>query len=177
MIKKRKNTVGYVVAGIITCAAIAYFLFRPAENIKSSTPDTTASAGDSALPTSPGFTKEGELSFFSGDQLITKIDIEIAENEMERVKGLMYRSVLPKSAGMLFIFDQAQAHSFWMKNTAIPLDILYVSQDKKIVSIHKQTKPFSEESIPSLGEAQYVVEVNAGFTDQFKIKVGDKIDF
>ena len=110
-------------------------------------------------------------------QPFKKIEVEIAENEAERNKGLMFRSYLPDSVGMLFIFEQPDEHSFWMKNTSIPLDIIYIGPDKKIISIAENTQPYSEESIPPYGLVQYVVEVNAGFTKQNNIQSGDAISF
>ncbi len=123
------------------------------------------------------FVKEGEVTFLKNGQPYKKIEVEIAENEAERAKGLMFRSSIPDSAGMLFIFERSEPQGFWMKNTSIPLDIIYVGSDKKIVSIAENTKPFSEESIPSMGNAQYVVEVNAGFTKRNNILSGDVISF
>lgn len=123
------------------------------------------------------FTKEGEVLFKRDGKQIKKIDVEIAENDAERSKGLMYRPYIPDSAGMLFIFQEPRELGFWMKNTQIPLDIIYADAGKKIISIQKNTKPFSEESLPSNGVAQYVVEVNAGFSDRNDIKPGDAISF
>jgi uncharacterized membrane protein (UPF0127 family) len=125
------------------------------------------------------FTKEGELSFFrqvTGEK-IAQIDIEIADTPAERTQGLMDRRYLPPNAGMLFIFDSPGPLSFWMKNTYIPLDIIFISEAKTIVSIAKNTTPLSEALIPSGEDAMYVVEVNAGFCDRYGIAAGDAIDF
>ncbi len=161
------------IAGILLL--LVCFFLLPTE--KNAPPESGHPAGDTGGGSSSVFVKEGELRFMSGNREIKKIDVEIAENELERTKGLMYRTSLPESAGMLFIFDDAREHSFWMKNTSISLDIIYADRDKKIISIHKNTRPFSEGSIPSNGNAQYVVEVNAGFTDHYGIRAGDRIDF
>lgn len=128
-------------------------------------------------PVAGTFVKEGEVTFWKNGQVHQKIEVEIAENEAERAKGLMFRSAIPDSAGMLFIFERSEPQGFWMKNTSIPLDIIYVGSDKKIVSIAENTRPFSEESIPSMGDAHYVVEVNAGFTKRNNILSGDAISF
>jgi len=79
--------------------------------------------------------------------------------------------------GMLFIFEVEEPQGFWMKNTIIPLDIIYVNAKKEIVSIAEDTQPFSEQSLPSKGPAIYVVEVNGGFCAQYGITAGYKIDF
>ena len=93
------------------------------------------------------------------------------------MQGLMYRQNLPENAGMLFIFTNEEPRSFWMKNTYISLDIIYINSKKEIVSIQKYTQPRSTYSIPSEKPAMYVLEVNAGFTDKYGIHPGDKIDF
>jgi hypothetical protein len=77
--------------------------------------------------------------------------------------------------GMLFIFPQQRYQSFWMLNTMFSLDILFINNDKEIVTIHKNTTPLSEESYPSSEPAIYVVEVNAGFCDKHGINLGDKV--
>lgn len=128
--------------------------------------------------TQPKFAKEGELLFLKPDgSVIVKVNIEIADNDAERQMGLMNRSFMNNSQAMLFIFDKEEPQAFWMKNTIIPLDILYVNSNKEIVSIAANTEPFSEKSLPSAGPAIYVVEVNAGFCDQYGISAGYKISY
>nr|WP_319397621.1 DUF192 domain-containing protein [uncultured Carboxylicivirga sp.] len=125
------------------------------------------------------FKKEGELSFYSGqsNEIISTIDIEIAEDDYKRALGLMYRYSMLDKQGMLFIMEREDQQSFWMKNTYISLDIMYVDKDYKIVQIHKYTEPLSEQPIPSIKKAKYVVEVNEGYCDQFKIKEGDFVRY
>jgi uncharacterized membrane protein (UPF0127 family) len=125
------------------------------------------------------FVKEGEVIFFSkkNKAQIVQIDIEIADTPHELDTGLMHRRSLPNTAGMLFIFDRSQLLFFWMKNTYIPLDIIFVDENMRIVRIQKNSKPLSEELIPSLTKARYVVEVNAGFCDQHSIEIGDYIKY
>jgi hypothetical protein len=126
----------------------------------------------------PKFEKEGELLFLKEDSSeIKKIDIEISETPNERQMGLMYRTSMPDSVGMLFIFERPHRQYFWMKNTYISLDIIYADEKKKIVSIQKYTIPFSEDPIPSYYSAKYVIEVTAGFCDKNKIAVGDSFRF
>ena len=122
------------------------------------------------------FKKEGELTFTDslGNAKI-KIDLEIADNEYERQLGLMNRKSMEENQGMLFIFQYERMQSFWMRNTLIPLDMMFVNKDNKIITIHKNTKTLSAQSYPSTGPAIYVVEVIGGFTDKYKIVVGDKI--
>ena len=139
---------------------------------------TTNTTPKTEMP-EPPFKKQGDLSFLSGKNKkeIRKIDIEIAANDSSRMMGLMFRKSMDDAKGMLFIFDKSEEHSFWMKNTVMSLDIIFINENKEIVKIHKNTKPFSTESLPSMKPSMYVVEVQAGFTDKYGIKEGDKIDF
>ena len=124
------------------------------------------------------FTKEGELIFTDSlGTLKTKIEIEIADNHYERQLGLMNRKEMKENEGMLFIFDKLELQSFWMRNTLISLDIMFVDNQKKIVTIHKNTTTLSDNSYPSSQPSIYVVEVLSGFTDRHNIQVGDKIDW
>lgn len=125
------------------------------------------------------FKSEGELILrkASTDSIIKSIDIEIADDDYQTQTGMMYRDALEVHQGMLFVFPKAEYHSFYMKNTKIPLDIIYIDSDKKIVSIQKNAQPFDENSLPSKAPAQYVLEINAGLSDTWNLEVGDKIDY
>jgi uncharacterized protein len=124
----------------------------------------------------PQFTKEGELTFFNkNNKGIITIDIEIPDTPEEKRRGLMYRRLMAPTEGMFFINDMSKVHFFWMKNTYIPLDMIFVDRDMKIVEIEKNTTPLSEVLIAVPGEAQYTIEVNAGFCEQHGIKIGDSI--
>lgn len=135
-------------------------------------------SNQSDMRTEPKFRKDGTLLFTKAvDSSTLQIDIEVADEPFERRDGLMYRTSMGGNQGMLFLFDREEPQSFWMKNTHISLDIIYVGSDKKIVSIQKYAAPFSEESLPSEGPAQFVVEVNAGYCDNFGIKPGDAVSW
>lgn len=122
------------------------------------------------------FEKNGELTFQTEDGgYIQKIDIEIADNDDKRTRGLMDRVGMRENQGMLFLFPFDTIQSFWMKNTVIPLDIIFVNRDNLIVTIHKNTIPFDTGNYSSTKPASRVVEVNAGYTDKYGISVGDKI--
>ncbi len=125
------------------------------------------------------FTKEGELQLMKAgtDSIIASLDIEIADDEYQTQTGLMYRNSLGKDQGMLFVFKDMQRRSFYMKNTKIPLDIIYFNTEKEIVSIQKNAKPMDETSLPSEAASQYVLEVNAGLSDVWKLENGDRIRF
>lgn len=125
------------------------------------------------------FKKEGILNLKKAntDSIIKTLDIEFAEDEYETQTGLMYRNKLGTNQGMLFIFPNTQMRSFYMKNTKIPLDIIYIGDKLQIVSFQKNAKPFDETSLPSEAPAKYVLEINAGLSDEWQLEIGDKIDF
>lgn len=124
------------------------------------------------------FTKEGELVFTDSTGVQkAKIDIEIADDEYQRELGLMNRRKMEENQGMLFIFPFERFQSFWMRNTFISLDMIFVDANKTIVTIHKNTQVLSDQSYPSSKPAKYVVEVVAGFTDKYNIQIGDKIEW
>lgn len=125
------------------------------------------------------FTKEGELAIIETktDSVKANFDIEIAETEYETQTGLMYRQFMEKDQGMLFIFPDVDMHSFYMKNTAFPLDIIYIDEKQKIASFQKNAKPFDENGLSSQVPVKYVLEVNAGLSDELGLKVGDSIAF
>jgi uncharacterized protein len=122
------------------------------------------------------FTKEGKLTFFSkNNKEIVSINIEIADTPEEKSRGLMYRHVMAATEGMVFMNDMTKQHFFWMKNTFIPLDMIFVDEKMQIVKIEKNTVPLSEKRIAVPKDAQYTIEVNAGFCAQYRIKIGDSI--
>ncbi|MDY8138575.1 DUF192 domain-containing protein [Aquimarina sp. 2201CG5-10] len=127
------------------------------------------------------FTKEAELSLFNlKDSIvnpITKLDIEIADDDYQIQTGLMYRKSMQNNQGMLFIFSEETPRSFYMKNTEFALDIIFIDANNKVVSIQKNAKPLDESSLPSEGPAQYVLEVNAKLTDTWNLQKGDSISF
>lgn len=101
----------------------------------------------------------------------------MADEDSERNQGLMDIRNLPQSKGMLFIFEETQPRSFWMANTPLPLDIIFVNADKEIVRIHHNTQPFSEKNFSSGEPAKYVVETNAGYCVSHDIQEGMKVSF
>lgn len=125
------------------------------------------------------FKKEGELIIhkIKSDSTKVVIDIEIANTPFEIQTGLMYRSEMKVNRGMLFVFEDESPRSFYMKNTKIPLDLIFINAKKTIVSFQKNAKPFDESSLPSNAPAKYVLEVNAGMVDTWRLLVGDSIDF
>ena len=106
-----------------------------------------------------------------------RVSVEIADTLQKRSFGLMYRRDLPESHGMLFLFPREEPLSFWMKNTPLPLDIVFLNTAHTIVSIAQNTTPFSEKPLPSASPAQFVLEVNGGFCQRHGVTVGDQVEF
>lgn len=130
-------------------------------------------------PIEVSFTKEGELTLYkiSNDSIVAKIDIEVADTDYDVQTGLMYRSSMKDSQGMLFIFNDMRERSFYMKNTEFPIDIIYLDNNKRIVSFQENAKPLDETSLSSKVPAQYVLEVNAGLAEKWILDVGDRMEF
>ena len=125
------------------------------------------------------FKKEGDLTIYkiASDSTKINLEIEIADTEFDTQTGLMYRNSMEDNQGMLFVFEDIKPRSFYMKQTRMPLDIIYADENGKIVSFQKNAKPFSEESLPSNLPAQYVLEINAGLSDKWKLSVGDSLSY
>ena len=101
--------------------------------------------------------------------------VEIAETEAEREKGLMFRKELPEGRGMLFDFRREQEVGFWMQNTYIPLDMLFIRGDGRILRIAENTEPLSTRMIPSGGPVRAVLEVIGGTARKLGIAPGDRV--
>jgi len=164
--------IGFVLIALL----IMLFFIKP--NDKYQVRKNTTYKTDTTETMSPVFRKDGILRFAdkSGNILVT-IAVEVADNEEERMQGLMYRDSLPNMSGMLFMFETEEPQSFWMKNTRFSLDIIYLDSERNVVSISKNTKPYSLESLPSSGSAMYVVEVPAGFTTMHNIDENSRAIF
>jgi len=101
--------------------------------------------------------------------------LEVAKTERDRMKGLMYRESMPTDRGMIFVFDREAMRNFWMKDTMIPLDILYLNSIGGIVSI-KHLKPLDESSVSSDFPVKFAIELNEGAAAKAGVKVGYIID-
>ena len=123
------------------------------------------------------FTKEGELTITKANDSKVVLDIEIADTDFDIQTGLMYRNSMETNQGMLFVFHDVTERYFYMKNTKIALDLIYINENKTIVSFQKNAKPFDETSLPPNAPAKYVLEVNAGLVDVWELSVGDSIDY
>lgn len=109
-----------------------------------------------------------------------RFSVEIADDDDERARGLMFRESMADDHGMLFIFDFAEPQSFWMQNTLIPLDIMYFDEEGRFVSAHYRVPTCKRggngcPSYPSAGNARYVLELNAGVGAALDLKPGDRM--
>lgn len=101
--------------------------------------------------------------------------VQFADSEQTREIGLMFRKDMPSDEGMIFEFFQPQPVAFWMRNTILPLDIIFISGDGHILNVAANARPFDETPLPSAGDARAVLEINAGLATRLGIKAGDKI--
>ena len=106
----------------------------------------------------------------------TSFSVEIAESDDERRVGLMNRESIPQNYGMWFVFPKTVQEDFWMKDTQVPLDIIFVDEDMKVVDVIKNAPPESTELLSSKVPYRYVLEVNSGSADKYDINVGDIVE-
>jgi len=103
--------------------------------------------------------------------------VEVADNPVKRQRGLMFRTHLDKDKGMLFVFSQEGNYQFWMKNTLIPLDIIWINSNSQVAFIKENAEPCKGANCPNINphqNAKYVLEINGGLTKKFNIFVNDK---
>ena len=108
------------------------------------------------------------------------VTAELAVTDEERQRGLMFREKLGLDQGMLFVFEEESKYAFWMKNTLIPLDMLWIDKDRRIVHIRRNVPPCKEDPCPSYGPDRaglYALELAAGASDRFGLKLFDRLEF
>lgn len=110
----------------------------------------------------------------AGDRHVFQIEIASTSEEIEH--GLMFRENMPADDGMLFLFEEAEEVSFWMKNTRIPLDMVFIAPDGKIIKIHENAAPHSLDHVSSEGVVIAVLEINGGRAAALGIKAGDRVE-
>jgi hypothetical protein len=138
-----------------------------------------SAAGNKALAEPPKAAQgERELQFLRQDgSVAVSITIETADTPEARIKGLMERWSLPELHGMLFIFEHPERQSFWMHNTPLSLDMIFVDENRRILNIAESTTPMSKQTYNSQGPAKYVVEVRSGFSKRHGIEEGMTIQW
>lgn len=110
-----------------------------------------------------------------GDWGTARFSVEVADDAQERSQGLMHRQSMATSAGMLFVYEQPQFVSFWMRNTLIPLDMLFIDETGVVQRIHENAVPLDETAIPGGDGIQYVLEINGGLSSRLGIEVGSEV--
>ena len=118
------------------------------------------------------FESKGQITIATIDGKLQNFNVEFARSESEKVTGLMFREHLSDDEGMLFMWDTSSLRQFWMKNTLINLDILFIDSDHRVVHIEESAKKGSLRIISSILPVQYVLEINAGQSQLRKITTG-----
>lgn len=151
----------YAVAGLLFIGAIMSF---------------AANKGiQQAVEPSASMTRE-RIAIVAPDGSGVRYNVEIAVTPEQMDRGLMFREKLDKTAGMLFIYNRVEEHSMWMKDTQIPLDMVFIDNDGKISRIRENARPYDLRAISSITPARAVLEINAGQVQEQGIKLGDKIE-
>lgn len=107
-------------------------------------------------------------------------NVELVTTLEEQKRGLMFREDLASDEGMLFVYDKEKELGFWMKNTLIPLDIIWINENKEVVFISRKAQPCQDENCPTIKpgiKAKYVLEINGGMAGKIDLNVGDKVIF
>jgi uncharacterized membrane protein (UPF0127 family) len=151
---------------------VLLLIILPACTSDTDPPDATDVSDSTTIP----FEKEGRLAFLQDRDTLVVLDIEIADTDSARKRGMMQRDGFPnEQSGMLFPFDEEEEQSFWMANTPLSLDLFFINADSQIVRVKKYAPPNTAKSIPSNAPAQYVLETTAGFADSYGIVEGDRV--
>jgi len=107
-----------------------------------------------------------------------RVKVELARTDAETQRGLMYRERLAPDSGMLFLFPVEKHQGFWMKNTFIPLDIIFITHDKKVLGVAENCEPLTERPLREVpGNSQYVLEVAGGWTHAHGVGPGTQVEF
>lgn len=131
-------------------------------------------SSESRLDTLGLETIKAEVYSPQGELLLTA-GLEVVKTPAQRAKGLMFRNSLANDRGMIFVFPKEDSYRFWMKNTQIPLDMLFISKDMKVVELIENAIPFSEEARGGNVDSLYVIEINGGLARAHGIKQGARI--
>ena len=143
-------------------------------------------AGESATP-APAAAEQGQRHPESGLEVVPltvtsangvhRFQVEVAASPREQAQGLMFRTEMGADEGMIFPRQPASVASFWMKNTVIPLDIIFIGSDGRILNIAANTVPYSEDPVTSIGPAAGVLELNGGRAAELGIEPGDMVEW
>ena len=129
----------------------------------------------SSIISSLGHTCSSDSLFLKSDDVIIEINVEVADKPKTRKQGLMHRDHLAPLSGMFFVFDKPQKVNFWMKNTPISLDIIFVNQEGVVKKVVEKTIPYSKDLIYGGSDIQYVLELGSGIANELNIKNGTEL--
>lgn len=155
---------------IAVLAVCGLFLFGGCVSGGSDTGSASAGVNGS------GGESKGPVIVLNTEKGKTEIPVDIADTSEERSKGLMYRESIPENYGMFFVFEEERERNFWMKNTLVPLDMIFFDGNYKVVNIVHNARPCKKDPCrvyPSEKPAKYVLEVNGGKSDGIGLKEGD----
>jgi uncharacterized membrane protein (UPF0127 family) len=127
------------------------------------------------LALAQGLLPRGKVSITTATGETHAFTVEIAETAPARARGLMFRERMAADAGMLFIFERTQSVAFWMRNTLIPLDMVFITEDLRVLNIRARAVPHDETPVPSAGPVRYVLEINGGLAAQLGITAGAQV--
>ncbi len=180
MSRRRILVAGAAVFILVSAFAFSGAAAAPNSSSKEAILDKSASSSKASVK---DFAKKTGINFEKQRVQIGKvlITVEIADDNQKRAQGLMYRARLDSNCGMLFIFEEEQQLTFWMKNTRIPLSIAFVGANKRVVDIQEMVPASDIELAPttysSKGLAKYALEMDKAWFTKNKIKVGDSLKF
>jgi uncharacterized membrane protein (UPF0127 family) len=163
--------------GLVTVLALLVLVLAGcgAPEEESEAPETTGDVPSGAIGEEVETSELPTVTIDASGGEEVEVSVEIADTDAERQRGLMERTALDEERGMLFVFEEEQELSFWMRNTLIPLSIAYIDSDGRIVDI-QDMEPLDESGHPSAEPAQYALEVNQGFFEERGVEVGDRVD-
>lgn len=159
-------------ARLVLPAVLGLLILCPACTGDSGSDGSAASPDTTTIP----FDREGRLAFLQEGDTLVVLDIEVADTDSARQRGMMQREGFPsETSGMLFPFPEEKRRNFWMANTPLALDLFFIDADSQVVRIHKYAQPNTADQIPSNGPSKYVLETPAGFADSYGIVEGDRV--
>ena len=156
-------------AFITVSLALAACSTKPADGAAKAVAEAPATHPESGLPVIPLTVTHGSKRH--------AFRVEVAGDSAQQARGLMFRTQMGADEGMIFPMDPPRPASFWMKNTVIPLDIIFVGTDRRILNIAANTVPYSEAPVPSAGKVSAVLELNGGRAAALGIGPGDRVDW
>lgn len=155
-----------VVVGASAPALVAQAADAPQAQAAASPPRLVANPTLRSVPLT--LTARGKLQHYT---------VEVAATPLEQERGLMFRTTMPRRHGMIFDFVPAKQASFWMENTVLPLDLIFIAPDHRVLSIGADAKPYSRDTIDSGGVVSAVLELNAGEAARIGLRVGDRAGY